>query len=1067
VYVRSFLAKNWAGPVALDNALRCTPKTDKFDEEEVAACRPYLAQTFAQVAPQRIFAMGSTAVESVLGRSPAVMSVRRGYGWTSEGIPVFLFPNPVVALKNRILRQRLEEDMLWALTVDLKTLTKPWDFKDFSVVETPEDAESAVTVLSMSEWVAYDTETVGVMYDPSFSVIAVSVSTPRGEVFAWGAEALKDPAVVAPLVRLLADSRIKKVGQNVKYDAHAVEFGLGVTAKGHVGDTQLWRHLLESDVAADLETQAELVGLGGHKAEAQTHRDAAIKAIRLMRSNRKKLGDLAGYEEIFEKAQSTKAGHDLVSTPLLEAATLLHETEPEKWAYGMVPEEVLLRYNARDALTTAKLGQLLEARLAANEGAKHVWDDVVVGASEAIQRIESWGMLVDRQALRAYQQHLSDLRLECEKLFSDYPGFNPASTPAVRKLLYTDLGLPVLNNTEKGAASTDAATLQALGVKFPKHKVLQALLEWRKIAKLDGTYAQGLEEHVRADGRIHPTLKIDGAASGRMSCVAPWTKIRTYAGMKHISDVVPGDFVWTHQERWRRVVNAFKNGVRHVFDVTFSNGNVLTCTNNHRLLNMEGRWVYVQELLGEHFQVMGFGPAEHSGGSASLQVGRHTDGSKHCFESENHVSERFGCSSTRDARTGEENTSQGPVFHLQNRVQESYEGEEGFLASQLEGGLRRWLRVSDSSSGRAEEFCAPYCHVRGIGGGDSGSIRCASYRWQPAQQCNRQPRYSNQEGASDHTFFAGTGVEPVRIAQLHYRGSCEVFDLTVDEDESYESLGVFSHNCKEPNLQNIPRVDPSTPWGKYPRGLFVAPEGFSYLQLDYSQLELRIAAMLSQDLDMIQIFRDGVDYHQRTAELIAPYAWRIRPEEVTKEHRTQAKTVNFAVLYGEKAKALAAQMNCSEQQAETTMRALFGQFKALRKWMDRALDTTQRTGYARTWWAGKTARCRDLADIAGLEPARKITAENSAVNTPIQGTASDFCLRSVVEVVRWIESTRAPAKLVLTVHDSLLLEVEEAAIHAVATKVRDIMTGWDSAGVPLAVDTEVGKSWGTLEKFTL
>ena len=246
-YIRGFLAKHWNGPIALDNAIRCVPKGE-ISEEHVDACRPYLSRTVDQVQATRVFAMGATAIEAVLGRSLRVMSVRRGYGWTSTGVPVFLFPNPVVALRNRILRARLEDSMHWALSVDASTLVKPSDFRDFHCVETPEDAASAVAVLAMSPWVSYDTETAGVMFDSSFSLLSVALASPRGEVFVWGQSALQEPAVCDPLVQFLSDPRLKKIGQNLKYDLHAIELGLGVQAKGCVGDTQLWRHLLESDV---------------------------------------------------------------------------------------------------------------------------------------------------------------------------------------------------------------------------------------------------------------------------------------------------------------------------------------------------------------------------------------------------------------------------------------------------------------------------------------------------------------------------------------------------------------------------------------------------------------------------------------------------------------------------------------------------------------------------------------------------------------------------------------------------------------------------------------------------
>jgi DNA polymerase-1 len=251
------------------------------------------------------------------------------------------------------------------------------------------------------------------------------------------------------------------------------------------------------------------------------------------------------------------------------------------------------------------------------------------------------------------------------------------------------------------------------------------------------------------------------------------------------------------------------------------------------------------------------------------------------------------------------------------------------------------------------------------------------------------------------------------------------------------------------------------------RDIFRASPGFTLVQLDFSQLELRIAAMLSGDDDMIAIFREGVDFHQRTAEMISKFAWGIEPGEVQKAHRSQAKAVNFGILYGKTASSLAAEWGVSQAKAQAVMDAILGRFQGLAQWCAKRRAEAARTGLSWTWWDGEPARRRPLWRIADNDKFARITAENGAVNTPIQGTASEFCIASLADAVEWIEADglEDDVRLTLPVHDSLLFEVRAGMEHEVAHQARRIMCGHNSSGVPLEVDCEVGPAWGSLVKY--
>lgn len=302
----------------------------------------------------------------------------------------------------------------------------------------------------------------------------------------------------------------------------------------------------------------------------------------------------------------------------------------------------------------------------------------------------------------------------------------------------------------------------------------------------------------------------------------------------------------------------------------------------------------------------------------------------------------------------------------------------------------------------------------------------------------------------------------------------DVFDLMIEEHHNFIAGELSSANCTDPNLQNIPRASGS-PEGKMARDCFAAPPGYKLVELDYSQLELRVACLLSGDPKMLEIFRSGVDYHLRTAQLVSMTAWGVDltnnsvSKEDAKEYRTRAKAVNFGALYGKGAGGLAEEWGCSMSKAQEVIDLIMGQFKVLDRWCDDRLREAQKTGVVWTWWDGENARRRPLyrvADKSSENDKSRSVAENGAVNSPIQGTASDFCVSSLTACIDWIEQDRLDGvKLVLPVHDALMFEVRDDMVDEVAHVAAHIMRSWPFGDVPLVVDCKVGQSWGTMEEY--
>ena len=781
-YLRGQLATKWKGRVVLDSAIRCYAGTKDFKHEHADACRGYLSATIQEVKPKRILAMGPQAAYAIFGRNVQPFSTRRGWGWLYNGgapIPVFFLLPPLYAVRNTFVQQWFEDDLKWALAYNPPK--PPWSLP-VQVVSSLEESQAACAALRLSEWVAFDVETAGRMYDPDFRLLSISIANSECDLcYVWDAGGIIN--FFEPVKELLQDLSVKKVGQNVKYDLAAIRETQGFWVENIHGDTRLWRKLIDPEAEANLAAMGELGGMGGHKSEA----DAFIAEF-VSKTKRTATALLKQRE----KAAANPQGTLLPNITLEQDAELRLGSDPYTAAYAAVPRETLLRYNGRDSVVTALLGNVFEAQLASEPNIQRIWDKVVRPASTAIARVERWGVPCSLDELRSFSSQLTIRLSGVEQRLAAYGNINWGSVQQLRKFLYEDLGLsiPADSLTDSGLPSTDEATLKLLKA---QHPVAGDILDYRFLHKMKGTYAEGMQEHVRADGRVHGSINLDGARSGRTS-------------------------------------------------------------------------------------------------------------------------------------------------------------------------------------------------------------------------------------------------------------------------------------MSDPNLQNIPRSKDS-PEGKMAKDCFCAPPGHMLVQLDYSQLELVIAALLSGDEEMIAIFVSGQDYHLRTAQLIS-FVWGKRPEEITAVERTAAKAFNFGILYGMSDESIAANAGISISEARAIRQAIFGKMKRLAAWVNEQLAFSRRTGEVWTIWEGQKARRRSLFRIGNRDQGdtnakmAKGNAERSSWNSAVQGTASEFCIASLVRCVKLIEEDGLPAELVLPVHDSLMFVVPTKHVRTVVPELRAAMTQYDWLGkVPLKVDVEVGPSWGSLSKM--
>lgn len=282
-------------------------------------------------------------------------------------------------------------------------------------------------------------------------------------------------------------------------------------------------------------------------------------------------------------------------------------------------------------------------------------------------------------------------------------------------------------------------------------------------------------------------------------------------------------------------------------------------------------------------------------------------------------------------------------------------------------------------------------------------------------------------------------------------------------------------SSSRPNMQQAPSGKKGLKdEGKMIKRMFrPLEEDWVILQLDFSQLELRVAALLCGDPKMAEIFKSGQDYHRSTAKLVAPIAWGITPEMVTDDHRSMVKAVVFGLLYGMTDGGLARRLNCTVAEAARLRAAIFGGFPLLHQWYDSCHAYAKRWGRCLTYWKGEPARRRPLFDIADpvlVENGREFLtaagskARNAAVNTPVQGSASDFMLMALIELVDDILLNGWPARVIMSVHDSAIIECHKDFALTMAAHAKQTMESQGWGDVPIVVDVEMGPSWGDLQK---
>lgn len=777
-------------------------------------------------------------------------------------------------------------------------------------------------------------------------------------------------------------------------------------------------------------------------------------------------------------------------------------------------------YSAMDADVTFQVAEAIMP-LVEKDYSQLYWD-LILPLNRAITVMEEHGILLDVEYVKTIIEKNEASMLDSQKKIYQIYGkeFNISSGDDMRRVMYTDLKIKedpkYMTKGGKGGAkkqaSVDQFALEHFAKTYPKHKdFFTNVLEYRKIEKENSTYFKGFLDLVDpVSGRIHGSYLQTTTATGRLSCISEGTKISCVGEDKNIEDVRVGDLVYCYDKdgilRISKVTNTFDNGVQECIKIGWqSSGNgktgELICTPDHRIFTKRKGWVEAKDLK-RYDKVYHLKKAYNR-----YENGVTLYGTNSFMEEEHRVikTEYFKAPSNYHIHHKDENRMNNRISNLQILTateHTSYHGKK---------------RVAE---GKAVYAHLPHCRkVPSRGSKNKGYITCTKdgliqmlrdakgkYTKVPmdfstfvlkckvhnvdykaiATEYSRTGLHITKEVLQDAIMKRKNYIEenihlkdplwqlqydlkitPNKVRKLlkYYDvsinhavtkisdfGKCHVYDLEVEEHHNFIANELCVHNCLKPNLQNIPRVS-------YVRNMIIPSPGCKLVGADLSQAELRILAMVSNDSAMKAAFASGFDFHSATACAmfnlsIASFDEKNDPKH--KELRGISKTINFGIAYGRGAKSIAEQVGCSLQEAEEFMSKFFKSYPNVKQWIGDTIATARRVGYVET----VHGRRRYLPFINSMDAAKRNHAENQAINTPIQGTASDCACYGLIRITEFAINQGYKARPCMIIHDEIQMDTPDEEVDVFEKQLPIAMTqNIPLITIPLVADASILSRW--------
>lgn len=803
--------------------------------------------------------------------------------------------------------------------------------------------------------------------------------------------------------------------------------------------------------------------------------------------------ELGGYEEELESVQD--------------------KDEMEK-----TPDDVLLRYAGCDPDATLRSGNVVARELAQDKGLTRFYTKLLHPAARAFERFEDRGVFVN---VKAYLNLEKEVKEEIRTLTRDIMGMIPLRVRArysdnlsltrpvlIRDALFSSegFGLKPTIFTEKTEDLPPDEQIPSTSLKehlgqFRAHPeagpLIQKLEDWQSAKKTASTYigkrssdgkrfSKGFLSHLRPDGRFHPSYALHAGAlfededneagtnTGRLSaknpaiqCMVGETLVVTNYGPRRLDWLVETKGaclkVLTHTGEWRSIVGVYRNGVQPVYEVLTAKGHKIVCTGNHPILTSRG-WVRTDKLETSDvcYVTRSSQPAEYE--SYLLQLGGD--------EKSVSVSNLQRLEELR--RAGNQGVREvAEIRELSSRHGgEAWEGVVYRTQGQRGGLQTRELCVGETLGAAEQPAGYEAAHAQQQ---DTIRSQVGSGVWDK----QGMPALQAEQGRNDAPCFET--FEACEVASVQCLGERETFDLTIDRCHSFVANGMVVHNT-------LPK---HTKWAKRLRSCYIAPPGYLCWQIDFSQGELRVAACLADEQNMLRAYREGIDLHAKTAAsansipLDVFLSWEdpAHPQhDRYKALRQGGKAGNFGLLYAMGARGFmdyawkSYRMLMTLEQAEAFRNGFFDTYPGLLDWHDKYRALAHKQGFIRS----PLGRVRHLPLIHSPDRQIRSKAERQAINSPVQGTLSDLNLWGASEIEAVFGSLTEDGKIdgdlivVGTTHDSMEGYVREAQAEtlireacAIVAKlpIREVF-GWDHQ-ISFPVDAEIGPDRGHLAKLKL
>jgi uracil-DNA glycosylase family 4 len=719
-------------------------------------------------------------------------------------------------------------------------------------------------------------------------------------------------------------------------------------------------------------------------------------------------------------------------------------------------DETLL-YNGADTKYTLRLNSLQKAELK-RQGLWEAYREALP-RQPAVALMQSIGIPIDQTQNKLMQVKLGEeIKKITTEIFS-YPEvedyvrkhrlFNPASQPDVIKLFKENFGFEKIIINDEGRETVDKNTLAKID-----HPIGRSIEAFRNRSKLKSTYVDVFEigkgQFIWPDGKIHPSFNTTFAETGRTSCTAHWTPVVTARGEIPIREVQVGDLVWTHKERWKPVTALWRKGWEIMFNLKLSNGSVLTCTKNHRLLTPSG-WKTVGEIYGL-FQEMGKQPSSSGLGAGTLPQQGIAASERNSNSTKNYKIQHLVDNTQLLEPRRIQGIETAAVLNVKDWRQESHEGKDRGIVAQLERDLRRRVWVQNHQSEWETNILSSLCYDEGDGTETAAKrLARAPCGRRPSQQPHRQFSPCNKQGARGYPLKAN-GFKIVTIEEIEVGRSCEVFDITVADDASYLTCGVISHNSDEPNQQNWPNRQDN-----WVRKQVVAPAGHVLVAFDYGQLEACTSAMCTKDRVLIKSLWEDYDIHMEWAIKVA-HRWpdaiggihNLKDKAVMKKFRSLVKNkLVFPVIFGASNDSVSGYLNIPIEPVNKLMDEFWGTFGGIYRWQRKLMMFYYENGFVES----PTGRRRHY-------PLTK----NQAINYPIQSVACDIVCRAMVTLSVHAASTgKWYLHPIMNIHDDLTFAIpdDDKILEESISKIYKVMLApvYDFINVPLSVTCSIGKNW--------